>query len=97
MRQHGDPASKLSRGAFTDFLVQSPLKPVEAAEDAAAPPCGYGSFHQQYWLDGARGRRRGCGARSSWAPAPFTPCLPCSASPHRLSSPLPHALRPASP
>nr|XP_048311098.1 arginyl-tRNA--protein transferase 1 isoform X8 [Myodes glareolus] len=34
---------------FTRFLVDSPL---EAEYPANGPECGYGSFHQQYWLDG---------------------------------------------
>ncbi|XP_018079707.1 arginyltransferase 1 L homeolog isoform X4 [Xenopus laevis] len=34
---------------FTRFLCDSPLEP-ETRPDG--PACGYGSFHQQYWLDG---------------------------------------------
>ncbi|XP_029416591.1 arginyl-tRNA--protein transferase 1 isoform X10 [Nannospalax galili] len=34
---------------FTRFLCSSPL---EAEHPANGPECGYGSFHQQYWLDG---------------------------------------------
>ncbi|NP_001389572.1 arginyl-tRNA--protein transferase 1 isoform 7 [Mus musculus] len=34
---------------FTRFLCSSPL---EAEHPADGPECGYGSFHQQYWLDG---------------------------------------------
>ncbi|XP_051680214.1 arginyl-tRNA--protein transferase 1 isoform X11 [Oryctolagus cuniculus] len=34
---------------FTRFLCSSPLE-AESAPDG--PDCGYGSFHQQYWLDG---------------------------------------------
>ncbi|NP_001385688.1 arginyl-tRNA--protein transferase 1 isoform 4 [Rattus norvegicus] len=34
---------------FTRFLCNSPL---EAEHPANGPECGYGSFHQQYWLDG---------------------------------------------
>ena len=40
--------------SFRRFLIDSPLIPV-AAEDCpegGAPPCGFGSFHQQYWIDG---------------------------------------------
>ncbi|XP_042673951.1 arginyl-tRNA--protein transferase 1 isoform X4 [Centrocercus urophasianus] len=34
---------------FTRFLCDSPL---EAENPPNGPDCGYGSFHQQYWLDG---------------------------------------------
>uniref|UniRef100_A0A8C3U8E8 Arginyl-tRNA--protein transferase 1 n=1 Tax=Catharus ustulatus TaxID=91951 RepID=A0A8C3U8E8_CATUS len=34
---------------FTRFLCDSPL---EAEHPPNGPECGYGSFHQQYWLDG---------------------------------------------
>ncbi|KAM4668997.1 arginyl-tRNA--protein transferase 1 isoform 5-T5 [Amazona ochrocephala] len=34
---------------FTRFLCDSPL---EAENVPNGPECGYGSFHQQYWLDG---------------------------------------------
>lgn len=34
---------------FTRFLCSSPL---EAEYPPNGPECGYGSFHQQYWLDG---------------------------------------------
>ncbi|KAM9188070.1 arginyl-tRNA--protein transferase 1 isoform 5-T5 [Mergus octosetaceus] len=34
---------------FTRFLCDSPL---EAENPPNGPECGYGSFHQQYWLDG---------------------------------------------
>nr|XP_010599509.1 arginyl-tRNA--protein transferase 1 isoform X4 [Loxodonta africana] len=34
---------------FTRFLCSSPL---EAENPPDGPECGYGSFHQQYWLDG---------------------------------------------
>ncbi|XP_030427102.1 arginyl-tRNA--protein transferase 1 isoform X11 [Gopherus evgoodei] len=34
---------------FTRFLCDSPL---EAENPPSGPDCGYGSFHQQYWLEG---------------------------------------------
>nr|KAF6268003.1 arginyltransferase 1 [Myotis myotis] len=34
---------------FTGFLCTSPLEPETPPN---GPDCGYGSFHQQYWLDG---------------------------------------------
>jgi arginine-tRNA-protein transferase len=52
VHQHGDQPGDLSIKSFTRFLLHSPLRAVSRAEDPAAPDCGYGSFHQQYWLDG---------------------------------------------
>ncbi|XP_068617683.1 arginyl-tRNA--protein transferase 1 [Battus philenor] len=49
MRIHGDTAEKCSEPKFKDFLVQSPLL---EEHTEVGPPSGYGSFHQQYWLDG---------------------------------------------
>ncbi|CAG9111731.1 unnamed protein product [Plutella xylostella] len=45
---HNDKPEKFSQ--FKNFLVESPL--VEEYR-ANGPPCGYGSFHQQYWLGGS--------------------------------------------
>ena len=52
VHQHGDKPEAISLDGFTGFLLETPLEPVGQAEDPAAPSCGYGSFHQQYWLDG---------------------------------------------
>ncbi|XP_044296142.1 arginyl-tRNA--protein transferase 1 isoform X2 [Varanus komodoensis] len=46
---HKDPPDKPTAGQFTRFLCDSPL---EAENLPNSPECGYGSFHQQYWLDG---------------------------------------------
>ncbi|XP_076767706.1 arginyl-tRNA--protein transferase 1 isoform X6 [Arvicanthis niloticus] len=43
------PENALHKLEFTRFLCSSPL---EAEHPANGPECGYGSFHQQYWLDG---------------------------------------------
>nr|XP_021384972.1 arginyl-tRNA--protein transferase 1 isoform X4 [Lonchura striata domestica] len=49
MSVHKDTPSDCGENEFTRFLCDSPLE----AEDAPnGPECGYGSFHQQYWLDG---------------------------------------------
>ncbi|XP_053306228.1 arginyl-tRNA--protein transferase 1 isoform X2 [Spea bombifrons] len=49
MTIHQDPPDKPSISQFSRFLCDSPLEP-ETCPDG--PSCGYGSFHQQYWLDG---------------------------------------------
>ncbi|CAK1586917.1 unnamed protein product [Parnassius mnemosyne] len=49
MKIHGDTPEKCTEPKFRDFLVQSPL--LEEYSEVG-PPSGYGSFHQQYLLDG---------------------------------------------
>ncbi|XP_075390942.1 arginyl-tRNA--protein transferase 1 isoform X6 [Tenrec ecaudatus] len=49
MTIHQDPPDECGQTEFTRFLCSSPLE-VEKPPDG--PECGYGSFHQQYWLDG---------------------------------------------
>ncbi|XP_058652693.1 arginyl-tRNA--protein transferase 1 isoform X1 [Onychostoma macrolepis] len=49
MAIHKDPPDKPTESQFKRFLCDSPL---EAETAADGPDVGYGSFHQQYWLDG---------------------------------------------
>ncbi|KAL7384196.1 hypothetical protein ABVT39_026075 [Epinephelus coioides] len=49
MAIHGDDPSECSESEFRRFLCDSPL---EAEHSPDGPEVGYGSFHQQYWLDG---------------------------------------------
>ncbi|XP_077351471.1 arginyl-tRNA--protein transferase 1 isoform X1 [Festucalex cinctus] len=49
MAIHKDPSDKPSESQFRRFLCDSPL---EAEYSVDGPEMGYGSFHQQYWLDG---------------------------------------------
>ncbi|KAM3913109.1 arginyl-tRNA--protein transferase 1 isoform 1-T1 [Leptodactylus fuscus] len=49
MSVHKDLPYECGPGEFTRFLCDSPLEP-ETRPDGIS--CGYGSFHQQYWLDG---------------------------------------------
>ncbi|XP_029788568.1 arginyl-tRNA--protein transferase 1 isoform X1 [Suricata suricatta] len=49
MAVHQDPPDECGKTEFTRFLCSSPL---EAENPPNGPDCGYGSFHQQYWLDG---------------------------------------------
>uniref|UniRef100_G1KTP6 Arginyl-tRNA--protein transferase 1 n=1 Tax=Anolis carolinensis TaxID=28377 RepID=G1KTP6_ANOCA len=46
---HKDAPYECNENQFTRFLCDSPL---EAENLPNGPDCGYGSFHQQYWLDG---------------------------------------------
>eukprot|EP00884_Botryococcus_braunii_P016983 jgi/Botrbrau1/3969/Bobra.0365s0042.1 len=50
---HQDPPEQLSEGGFRRFLVETPLLPARFPNAASAPPgIGFGTFHQQYWIDG---------------------------------------------
>ncbi|XP_078500066.1 arginyl-tRNA--protein transferase 1 isoform X2 [Lissotriton helveticus] len=49
MAIHKDAPQECNDIEFTRFLCDSPL---EAEIRPDGPDCGYGSFHQQYWLDG---------------------------------------------
>ncbi|XP_035883306.1 arginyl-tRNA--protein transferase 1 isoform X4 [Phyllostomus discolor] len=49
MAIHQDSPDECGKTEFTRFLCSSPL---EAENPPNGPDCGYGSFHQQYWLDG---------------------------------------------
>ncbi|XP_058154242.1 arginyl-tRNA--protein transferase 1 isoform X9 [Dasypus novemcinctus] len=49
MTVHQDPPDECGKTEFTRFLCSSPL---EAENPPNGPDYGYGSFHQQYWLDG---------------------------------------------
>ncbi|XP_026133704.1 arginyl-tRNA--protein transferase 1-like isoform X4 [Carassius auratus] len=49
MTVHGDAPYECGESEFKRFLCDSPLE-AETAPDG--PDVGYGSFHQQYWLDG---------------------------------------------
>ncbi|DBA69539.1 TPA: hypothetical protein ACH3X2_012738 [Trebouxia sp. C0005] len=50
---HHDDPHKVTRQSFKRFLIDSPFKstPADAWPPGHSPPCGLGSFHQQYWLD----------------------------------------------
>lgn len=49
MTVHKDPPDKPSESQFRRFLCDSPLEPENPSD---GPDCGYGSFHQQYCLNG---------------------------------------------
>ncbi|XP_075211116.1 arginyltransferase 1 isoform X3 [Lycorma delicatula] len=46
MKIHKETRDECDVETFLDFLVKTPLK-----LEKNGPPSGYGSFHQQYWLD----------------------------------------------
>ncbi|XP_020290235.1 arginyl-tRNA--protein transferase 1 isoform X1 [Pseudomyrmex gracilis] len=48
MAIHGDSPDECNQTSFYNFLVKSPL---QSWIPNNGPPQGYGSFHEQYWLD----------------------------------------------
>ncbi|KMQ94602.1 arginyl-trna--protein transferase 1 [Lasius niger] len=45
---HNDPPEECDQKSFFNFLVKSPLQQWTSNN---GPPQGYGTFHEQYWLD----------------------------------------------
>lgn len=49
---HNDKPQNLTENSYRRFLVDTPLLYVSPTGDSTVPPCGFGSFHQQYLVDG---------------------------------------------
>lgn len=50
---HGDLPDKVTESSYRRFLVDTPIIFVPPASGTkSVPPCGFGSFHQQYFIDG---------------------------------------------
>ncbi|KAK4277847.1 hypothetical protein QN277_015780 [Acacia crassicarpa] len=49
---HNDKPDHVTESSYRRFLVDTPLLPVASFGDDTVPPCGFGSFHQQYLIDG---------------------------------------------
>ena len=52
IKVHDDAPDHVSEGSYRRFLVNTPLVFVPPTDDGTVPPCGFGSFHQQYVIDG---------------------------------------------
>lgn len=48
---HNDTPDHVTKSSYIRFLVDTPLIYVPSTGDGRVPPCGFGSFHQQYWID----------------------------------------------
>ncbi|KAL5107071.1 Arginyl-tRNA--protein transferase 1 [Taenia crassiceps] len=51
---HNDPPEKWTRDSFIAYLVDTPLVSANDAEAEANGAPQFGSYHQQYWLDGEK-------------------------------------------
>ena len=49
---HGSTPDELARESYEHFLVETPLIEVEPGPGRTTPALGFGSFHQQYRVDG---------------------------------------------
>lgn len=49
---HNDKPENYTESSYRRFLVDTPLIYVSHTGDNTVPPCGFGSFHQQYLVDG---------------------------------------------
>ncbi|CAJ2644035.1 unnamed protein product [Trifolium pratense] len=49
---HNDKPANYTESSYRRFLVDTPLLYVSPTGDNTVPPCGFGSFHQQYLVDG---------------------------------------------
>ncbi|KAK9061045.1 hypothetical protein SSX86_018225 [Deinandra increscens subsp. villosa] len=52
IRVHNDTPDHVTESSYKRFLVDSPLIFVQSNGDGSAPSCGFGSFHQQYLVNG---------------------------------------------
>lgn len=52
LRVHNDTPERVTESSYRRFLVDTPLVYVPPHDDVAVPRCGFGSFHQQYLVDG---------------------------------------------
>ncbi|CAI9091689.1 OLC1v1026777C3 [Oldenlandia corymbosa var. corymbosa] len=52
LRVHNDTPERVTENSYRRFLVDTPLIFVPPTGDGTVPPCGFGSFHQQYVIDG---------------------------------------------
>lgn len=52
LKVHNDEPDDVTENSYRRFLVDTPLLHVYPTGDCTVPPCGFGSFHQQYLIDG---------------------------------------------
>ncbi|XAR71936.1 Arginyltransferase [Bertholletia excelsa] len=52
IKVHNETPDQVTESSYRQFLVDTPLVYVPATGNDMVPPCGFGSFHQQYVIDG---------------------------------------------
>ncbi|XP_010256562.1 PREDICTED: arginyl-tRNA--protein transferase 2 isoform X2 [Nelumbo nucifera] len=52
IKVHNEKPDQVKESSYKSFLVDTPIIFVPPSGDSTVPPCGFGSFHQQYVMDG---------------------------------------------
>ncbi|MCL7041205.1 hypothetical protein MKW94_022922 [Papaver nudicaule] len=52
IKVHNDKPEEANESLYTSFLVDTPIVFTPPSGNSSVPPCGFGSFHQQYLIDG---------------------------------------------
>ncbi|KAI3988908.1 hypothetical protein MKX01_016479 [Papaver californicum] len=52
IKVHNDKPEEVKESSYRRFLIDSPIVFVPPSGNSSVPPCGFGSFHQQYLIDG---------------------------------------------
>ncbi|XP_068638452.1 arginyl-tRNA--protein transferase 2-like isoform X2 [Aristolochia californica] len=52
IKVHNDKPDHVKESSYRNFLVDTPIIFVPSTGTSSVPPCGFGSFHQQYLVDG---------------------------------------------
>ncbi|XP_076897137.1 arginyl-tRNA--protein transferase 1-like [Bidens hawaiensis] len=52
IKVHNDAPDHVTESSYKRFLIDSPLIYVQSKGDGSVPSCGFGSFHQQYLING---------------------------------------------
>ncbi|MFS8013069.1 putative arginyltransferase [Helianthus anomalus] len=52
IKVHNDTPDHVTESSYTEFLIDSPLIFAQPNGDGTVPSCGFGSFHQQYLVNG---------------------------------------------
>ncbi|XP_076911937.1 arginyl-tRNA--protein transferase 2-like [Bidens hawaiensis] len=52
IKVHNDTPDHVTESSYKRFLIDSPLIYVQSKGDGSVPSCGFGSFHQQYLING---------------------------------------------
>ncbi|MCL7042392.1 hypothetical protein MKW94_027385 [Papaver nudicaule] len=52
IKVHNDTPEEVKESSYRRFLVDTPIVFTPPSGNSSVPPCGFGSFHQQYLIDG---------------------------------------------
>ncbi|RZC79294.1 hypothetical protein C5167_003503 [Papaver somniferum] len=52
IKVHNDKPEDVKESSYRRFLIDTPIVFIPPSGNSSVPPCGFGSFHQQYRIDG---------------------------------------------